>query len=218
MTSQQIIARLRTLIGNPNNREVPDRDLAGYIATSLTWLAEELKWDIRTDENIGIAADQLETPLPPDFTFMIWIEWNDVRLTPSSPWELDREGNWRSQASGTPSRWAIQGRTLILNPPPDATSITTDGSLSWRYIGSGGTLTSVGVPGLSDLDIQLLCYDAAIDWATVHTTPENQARVQAYTAQVARRLPPAKRRWENATSTYSPQIRPDTTMRTGSAR
>ncbi len=218
MTSQQIEARFRTLIGNPNNREVPSRDLSGFLTTSLTWLADELKWDIRTDENIGITADDPYVILPQDFTTMIWVEWNDVRLEAFSPTGLDREGNWRITPAGSPTRYAIEGRRLILNPAPDSTAITTDATISWRYIGSGGGLGTVGVPGLSDLDIQLLCYDAAIDWCTVHITPENQARVQAYTAQVARRLPPAKRRWENATQDYFPTIRPDTTSRMGGAR
>ncbi len=218
MTStDQIITRLRVLIGNPNNREVPNRDLNGFLATSLTWLSDELKWDVRTDDNIGITAGEPAVPLPQDFVTMIWVEWNDVRLDPTSMTNLDREGNWRIVPDANPTRFAIQGRTLILNPAPDAAAITTDASISWNYISSGGSVGTVGVPGLSDLDTQLLCYDAAVDWLTVHITPENQARVQAYTAQIARRLPPAKRRWENATE-YFPTIRPDTTARMGGAR
>ncbi len=217
MTAAQIRGELRRLLGVRAN-EVPDRELDSFLIPALDWLASELKFDIVTDENIGITAGQADVSLPSDFMVMLWVEWNGNRLTTDSVTDFDRTGNWRTATSGVPSLWGIQGRTLVLNPPPDAASVTTDATLSWRYMGCGQRLTEAGVPGLSDSDLLLVRYDSAIGWLSAHPTSENQAKIQAFTAQIARRLPAAKRRWENATLRYHPTIRPLTTDRFGGAR
>lgn len=199
---------MRELCGNVNVNEVSDRQLDSYLTASLTWLAAELKFDIVTDESIGLTADVAEYALPQDLLFLIWVEYGDPaqRLEPTSPYFMDREGNWRITPSSSPTRYAVQGRTLILNPAPSATAIATDSTLSWRYIGSGMKLPATGPQGLTDLDQQLLRYDAAVGWLSSRPTEENDARIKAYSAFIARRLPAAKRQHENPEVTHYPQI------------
>lgn len=206
MTLDQLRGEMRELIGNVTVNEVSDRQLDSYLVASLTWLAAELKFDIITDESVGLTADVAEYPIPSDALFWVWVEYNDQRLEPVSPYLLDREGNWRTTSSGTPTRYAIQGRTMIINPAPDSTSITTDSTLSWRYVGSGMKMPATGPQGLSDLDQQLLRYDAAVGWLSSRPTDENNARIQAYSAFIARRLPAAKRQHEEPQETNYPQI------------
>jgi hypothetical protein len=200
---------------NPSPEEVSDRLLDSCLADALSWLASELKYDIRTNEQIGLTAGQFEYPLPQDLSHVIWIEWNGKVLDPTSTYLVNATGgSWREQdANATLSEYAIQGRKLILLPPPSAAAITTDPYLSWRYIASGGEMGESGVPGLSDLDLQIARYQAACNWLTDHITAENltvfQAKIAAYTEMIARLLPNAKRRNNSPDVTYFPSWRLD---------
>lgn len=206
MTAAELRGETRRLLGVRAN-EVPDREIDSFLIPAIVWLAEQLKFDIVTDESIGISESQVEVPLPKDLSFMIWVEWNSTRLTPTSPYALDRDNpTWRSQTAATPTQFAIQGRNLILNPPPDSTSITADSTLSWRYISSGNRLPESGVAGLSESDEMLIRYDAAVGWLSAHISDENQAKVAAFSQQIKRRLPEAKRRWENAITPFYPSV------------
>ncbi len=216
MTLDVLRGEFRELIGNPRVSELSVRQIDSYLIGSLVWLAEELEFDIQTEEIIGLSADQVEVPLPPDLLFLLWVEYNETRLDAISYSELDRE-NWRIQESGTPARYAVLGRRLILNPPPDSTAITADETLSWRYIGSGARLTAQGPQGLSEGDLQLLRYDAALAWLSSHPSEENNAKGLAYTARVNRFLPAARKRWQQPVPTHSPQIVTENTGR-GAAR
>ena len=222
-TAAAIRSKLRRLIMNPSPEEVSDTLLDSCFADALAWLASELRFDIHTDEQIPLTAGQFEVPLPQDLAWLLWIEWNGKVLDPTSTFLVNGTGgSWRQQeANDSLSEYAIQGRKLILLPPPSATAITTDPYLSWRYIASGGEIGESGVPGLSDLDLQIARYQAACNWLTDHITAENlsvfQAKIAAYTEMIARLLPNAKRRANNPDVTHQWQWRLET-GRDGSAR
>jgi hypothetical protein len=218
VTAAELYGQIRRLCGASVN-ELPDSELLNYVVPSITWLAEQLKFDIRRDEHVGISADQLEVPLPSDLLWFISVEYNDLLLDPTSAYLLEKEGgNFRTVSSGTPTRYAVRGRNLILNPPADSTAIATDSTLTWTYIGSGGRLPETGIPGLSESDEMLIRYDSAINWLVAHPTDENRLKVGDYQKQVDRRLPEAKRRWERPQQTYYPQLQMNTRSRFGGAR
>jgi hypothetical protein len=64
-----------------------------------------------------------------------------------------------------------------------------------------------------------LKYDAAVNWLTAHPDPEgqNDKRIAGYTAQITRRLPAAKRRWEAPISAHAASWVPEV-YRSGSGR
>jgi hypothetical protein len=208
MTLAQLYAGIYDLIGT-NIREVPPGDLDGFILSSLSWLASELKFDIRTEENIGIEADQRELILPSDFGWLLWLEWNGTRLDPVSLSAGNRDGdNWHTLDSGTLREYAIQGRRLVLLPPADSDSIDTSATLSWRYIAIPTSLSPSGIPGLSEADQQLVRFDSAIQWLGAHPSEVSAAKIQAYTAEINRRLPAAKRRAEAPIESYAASFVP----------
>jgi hypothetical protein len=221
---------LRYLLGGPTVNEVPDRDLDQFIVPSLVWLASELQVDVIEDDDILLVADQTEYPLPRNMAWMIWVEYNHYVLKPTSTYAMNLNttnvstgvANWRSAASGTPTQYAIEGRNLILNPPASKDSIEGNPpflvpgikNLRWRWIGSADDGLEVsGTPELSDMDQQLVRYDAAIGYLSAHPTPENAERIKAYTAEIQRRLPSAKQRWAAPLTSFYPSHSPDTTGR-----
>lgn len=218
MTLAQLHSGIYDLIG-ANTREVPPSDLDPFILASLSWISSELKWDVRTDDGIGLEAEQREVVLPTSLGWLLWVEWNDTRLEPTSASADNRDGNnWRTLTSAdTLSKYAVQGRRLILMPPPSSDAITTDPTLSWRYIATPTSLPAEGVAGLSEMDQQLVRYDAAVGWLGAHPSETSGAKIQAFTAEIARRLPAAKRRWEAPVESYSASFRPFT-GRFGGAR
>ena len=50
-----------------------------------------------TDDNaIGLTADQVEYPLPPEVSWIVWAEWDGTKLEPNSTYGWEREGlGWR---------------------------------------------------------------------------------------------------------------------------
>lgn len=216
MTTAKLIGMVRRHLGVRAN-EAPDSEITVHLVSSLTWLAEELEHDVRTEEMVGLEADQQTVPLPESLLYVIYVELNDTRLDPISPSELDREGSWRTVDSGTPTRYAVQGRNLILNPPISSDSLTDDDTLTWCWIGSGERLPASGPVGLSTADQELLAYDAAIAWLSDHPSDTNLQKISAFTAQVNRRLPAARKRWQQPVDANFPQIVTDAMAR-GPAR
>jgi hypothetical protein len=160
--------------------------------------------------------------------WLIWVEYNHFILKPTSTYAMNLNTTnvstgvtpWRSAASGTPTQYAVEGRNLILNPPPSAASIAGSAgqagvtNIRWRWIGSSDDgLEVTGTPELSDMDQQLVRYDAAIGWLSAHPTPENSQRIAAYTAEIQRRLPAAKQRWAAPLTSFYPSFSPETTGR-----
>lgn len=190
---------------------------------SLVWLASELQVDINEDDAIPLVADQFAYTLPRNLAWMIWVELNGNLLTPTSTFAMNLNTSnvvtggftsWRSAPSGTPVQYAIEGRDLILNPPPSSGFVATTKTLRWRWIGASDEGWQMdGTPQLSDMDQQLVRYDSAIGWLSAHPSQDNQARIQAYTAEIQRRLPAAKQRWSNPSLGFYPRFTPENSGR-----
>ena len=227
MTADQLRGTLRLLIGNPTVNEVPALELDHFINPSLVWLASELQMDVIEDDDILLVANQIEYPLPRNMAWMIWVEYNHYLLKPTSTYAVNLNTtnvsggtiNWRSAEAGTPTQYAIEGRNLILNPPASQDSILGNPPflvpgvkyLRWRWIGSADDGLEVsGTPELSDMDQQLVRYDAAIGWLSAHPTDDNTKRIAAYTAEIQRRLPAAKQRWAAPLTSFYPTFSPET--------
>ena len=99
-------------------------------------------------------------------------------------------------------------------------------SMVWRYVSAGtqwAQQSEIGMgvqgsPALTALDEDLVRYDAAVAWCGAHPSPDNQQRQQSYLEEIKRRLPEAKRRWENQIMGFLPTARPDTSGRLQAAR
>lgn len=224
------------MIGNVEQNQVPDRELTEFLSRSLSFLADYLKFVIVTDTTVPLVANQMEYPLPKTFLYMQWVEIGGQLLQPTSTWAINSGQrttqstpvgpDWRTAVPSKPLLYAVEGRELILNPPPDSGTAASFPTMVWRYIGTGTEwaeqseigMGQAGIPSISDADEDLVTYEAAIQWCAAHPSPENKARLDEYRIEVGRRLPAAKRRWENMIRDYAPTWRPDTSGRMYAAR
>jgi hypothetical protein len=238
-----LIGKLRRRVGNPTQNEVPDRELQETLSSSLEWLAGYLRFCQVTDLDIPLVSSQMEYTIPRDCLYMSWVQIGQNLLQPTSTWAINsgavttqtaqQSRSWLTATPSTPTRYAIEGRELILNPPPSATFVAATPFMSWRYIGTDSIWTEQsevgmgvnGSPGLSALDEDLVMYYAASEWLgmrLVNVKPDQLPPIQAQIAelkdQISRRLPEAKRRWEARISDYLPTARPDTSGRMYAAR
>lgn len=222
MTLDKLVGSTRRLIGSPSNNTVPEREIIEFLIPSIQWLAGHLKFDISTDTNISLVADQREYQLVPGLLYFVFVEINGLLLDPTSVWDLNSSSSnslpnfggsgqtWRTIPSGIPTRYACQGRSLILWPPATADFVAATPTMTWRYISSGAYfttegsvgLTPQGIPSLTDLDLAVVRYDAALAWLSAHMLgmkqeelPAIQGTIEAYKSEIARRLPECKRRW-----------------------
>ncbi len=219
MTSAELRGMVRQYSGNPSVNQVPDRELDLFIRPALVWLANVLRWvEVITDNSLALSTGQAEYPLPRGFAWLIWVEMNGQILTPTTTFALNaRGGDWRTTPNALPTQCAIEGRTLILNPAPDAATVAAYPTFAWRYIGTGDDLVASGTPELSEMDQQLVYMQSASSWLEAHPSDENQIRIQNYARKIESLLPIAKQRWENAIVNLYPTLRPDTKGRlTGS--
>lgn len=243
MTLGRLVGRLRRRVGQPSQNEVPDFELIQTLSSSLEWLAGYLKFCQVTDLEVPLAANQMEYAIPKDLLYMSWVLLGQNLLQPTSTWAINsgavttqssqQSGSWLTAVPSIPTRYAIEGRELILNPPPSATFVATTPVMAWRYIGTGSLWTDQneigmgqeGSPSLSALDEDLVMYFAAAEWlgmrlvnAPADRLPGIQAQIAELKDQISRRLPEAKRRWETRISDYLPTARPDTSGRLYAAR
>lgn len=189
------------------------------LISALQWLADELHYDVREDDTmILLVAGQRRYPLMEDMAMPIWVAHNDLKLTPASAKEWDRDDvDYRASPSGTPSEWAVVGRELWLHPPPDATALDNSPTLSLRWIAYPTKVPQGGPRGLPELDQRLAAYQAALFWLWSHPSEENQARADNYTGIVERLLGSANRRHAFPIEEHEPSFAPDI-YRQGAAR
>ncbi len=216
-TLDQLCGGMRKRIGNPDIREAPDRELSDFLQHAWEWVAAELDLSVTTDTTtLALTADVMELALPSDALILLFVEWNGVRLKGSSVFEWDRAGvDWRGSASVDVLReYAVQGRKLILYPPPSSTAVSTDSALTVRYYAQGATLatSSTAAPSLSEGDQMLVVERAAWQWNMLRSgeqPPLGQAalaRANANQASLSQLLPQAKRRWQTQVIDAQPGI------------
>jgi hypothetical protein len=211
MNRAEMYGELRELIGNPDPNDVTNRQLESMIIPALERLAVELKYFVRTDTTFTLVEDQLEYILPDDLLSMILVEWNQIRIQPSSIYQWDREGlDYRRIPSSVPKEYAIRSRTLLLGPPASAAAIATDPNLTIQYIASTPGMDGGGTIGLGNLDQQLVLYWAAVRYCRSHPSDENNARMQGYMQEIAEQLPAARKAAQNRSEDYFPHFHPQT--------
>lgn len=174
MTDLEALAQLRVRIGDPSKNEVSNETLRMFFTSALQRLAHELKWNVPPATTITVAAQDYAVPLPDDLMWLLWVEANNLRLQPDSANRLILDSfSWRDQQPGTPSRYVIQGRTLILIPPP-----ASDTEFTFSYIANSDGLQPGGITALPDADFQCAIYDAAIEFLSMFPgdTPEAQQK------------------------------------------
>jgi hypothetical protein len=200
MTDRALLGNLRELIGNPATTETNDKQLLSHINASLAWMAETLRYRIVTDEQaIALVASQRAYPLPSQFSRMLWCEWNDTRLEPTSTFRSEKLGtDWRTiAAADVLTEYAIEGREIIFIPPPSSAAVSAAGTVAMRYIAAPEELGADGDAGLWELDYQVVLYKAAIRWLRSHPSDTHLAMIQGYKEELAELVGAAKRRRMN---------------------
>lgn len=222
MTERVLLSEFRERIGAPSPNDVSDRRLRSYSTSAMEWLAGEVGSNVRTDEfSLVINSSTNEYPLPSDLLSMVWMEWNGTRLEPASISERDRDQeNWRTLTASSPTQYAIQGRSVILLPPPSASAVSTDSIISYRYIASATPIGPDGPHGLSEADSWVIVWRSAYEFCIANPSEENAARVAAYAPVVGELLLRSKQRWGAGSQTdfLTPQFKVDVGSRTGGAR
>lgn len=227
-TLDSLRSEFRKRIGNPDVREAPDRDLDSFLQRAWEWVAGELDLSVTTDTStLALTADTMELALPSDLLIILFVEWNGVRLKGSSVFEWDRAGvDWRGAASvDTLREYAVQGRKLILYPPPSSDAVTTDSAMTVRYYTQGAALasSSAAAPSLGEGDQMLVVERAAWQWNMLRAGEPKplgtaaMSRAQANQASLAQLMIQAKRRWQIQVIDAQPGIT-FRTRRTGAPR
>lgn len=200
MTDTELVSHLRERVGSPSVDTVSERRLREYLASALEWLAGELEFHVRTlPDALSLTAETYEYPLPADCLRVLWLEWNETKLEPGSVASWVRDGrDWRNATAGNPTGYAVEGRQLVLYPPPSSDAVTTDGAVTLSYLATSPGVDASGVPGLTNTDLWCAVYAAAIEYLGNHPTDENQARLPHCREQLALRLPQARARHADA--------------------
>lgn len=208
MTQAALYRSFRRLAGNLKINDVPDTEIQEVINSALEWLAQKLKYSIRTEAlAIALVEDQREYPLTEDVLWLLWVDWNDRRLQPASVFAWDQAAvNWQHAASGTPLEYAVRGRRLILYPPPSDDAVDTDGYLSYSYIAATPGVTAAGALELSRSDQRLALLQASWEWCLTHPSEENAARGQGLLSLRDEMLTDAERAARNPIREYAPRI------------
>lgn len=177
MTDLEAIAEFRLCVGDLSPNVLSPETIRRFYVRALERLASELQWNIPPATTITVAADVYQVPLPDDLLWLLWVEANGLRLTPSevNRWIRDSQ-NWQTTPSGTPSLFAVQARQLLFNPPPGSET-----QFTFSYIANSPGLQSAGVTGLPDQDFRVAIRDAAMEWLAMNSG-ENDAEMKRRTA------------------------------------
>lgn len=196
MTEAELYSEVRELIGNPQVNEVSNRQLRKYLIGACEWLADQLKYAVVTDDSaILLVEDQVEYSLPSELCWIVWVEWNAIKLDPATTYGWEREGTgWRSTTASLPASFAVEGRRLLLNPPPSDDAIDTDSLLSIRYISNTPGLAPGGPPQMGAMDQQALIFKAAHRYCIAHPSDLNNARMVNYDRELSGLMARAKGR------------------------
>lgn len=201
-------AVFRQLTGNPPERDVSRRTIQRHLQNGVNWVASELEIPKRTDTTtFALVADQFEGYLLPSEALQVQeVMWNGrhVDYTSIEEWRRDRVA-WRTATSGDPREVAVDGREMIVYPPPSAGAISTDANLVVRYLSSTFLITDGGVPGFGDADVLLAIYAAAQEWLSFNNMDGSKTNLIAQVEKfIAMRLPTAKARYARMLDDYQP--------------
>lgn len=208
MNLVEMFSRFREHVGNPGVDAVSERQITEYVTDAFYWLADQLQQTYTADQTtLQLVAGQFEYPLPDNVSQVVRVDWNDQPLTPASTYKWDREETpWRHGTAGRPAEFAIEGRRLILYPPPDAGNIATAGYLHYRYLAATSGLDEGGAPGVVHNDqVLAVCY-AALLYLRARPTEENLPRQQGLEKTVKEWLAGALRRAHTPSLRYEPQV------------
>jgi hypothetical protein len=205
----EILANVREQCGKLTLDQVSDADLHRQVKRAFNWAADRWQSLFATqDYGVLLVEDQFRYPLPPNFLHLVLVEHNNERLTPASVHQWQRDGvDYRNATSGTPRQFAVQGRQLLLYPPPSDDAITDDGFVALNYVRS---LVGAELPDWADLDLDVVEYKAAVYWLGVNPgrdEPTQKARgvlLQTNQAFLEERLIQADRRQANAIQDFNP--------------
>lgn len=196
MTHAEMLAELRQLIGSPGLDQVTNRALESRLWSAADSLADSLGYRVVTQTNMfALTAGTYEHALPADLNRILWVRWNGKFLDAGDlrAWQRDKK-DWRTATSGNPSAFAVEGRSLILFPPPSADAITTDGYLDMSFLACAAAPASGGTAGLSDSDLWCLIFKAAVEWLGVNPSQDNAIRFQTCGTELLLRVDRAKAR------------------------
>ena len=220
------LTRLRVMIGNVSEDSEFARDwiLLEHLRNGLETWADQLEYK-RDTRTITLTAGVQEYNLPADFMLMVWVEHNNIMLTPRTTFEWELRGtDWRDVDDDTPTEYAVEGRKFILTPAPDADAITDSAVADYRMIISPGGLDSQGASWLSDADTRLALMYAALEWCESNPdhpqhpeTHGNNARAASLLRRIGEALPPAKKRQHEPIEDHAGSMQM-TTYRSGMAR
>lgn len=136
MTGEKIIDIARRL-SRVTKTKLSDSDALLYLNIGIKEFSS-LVHGIYTEASVSVVSGDEESDLPADFTEIMYVLWND---------DLLQKGSWEGmydRDSGTPTKYAIVGRRLRLNPIPSA-----NGTVNIFYYGIPVDLTAVSeTPGI----------------------------------------------------------------------
>lgn len=190
-------------------RDVPLRELETRLAAAAAALGAKLQWVIKEEtQALRLAADQVEYVLPADVDLILAASWGTTTLTPFSARAEDRDlSSWRLTASvSNPSQYAVEGRTLLLNPPPSADAIETDPFLRFRYVGCPSGYDLADGRYLGESERWLLVYRTCIDYLTRENKPEKAGMLALARQNYEDMLPDAMGRTVNRVPGFQPPV------------
>jgi hypothetical protein len=223
MTQFEVLSQFRRRIGNPPQADVNDTTLLAFMEPHLLWLADELEYNVVTAPTLGLTSGDYQYPLPSGCLYILWAEWNGSRLTPGSiaAWTRDNV-DWRGATASTPTQYTVEGRTLLVQPPPGDDAVEEDPFLVLCYVAEG-SLTTAGVAGLTDSDLWAAIYRAAGEWLgmnpgdTQEKMAANAMRLKTNSVLFEQHFRQAKQRREKPIATEETRFRVQT-RRQGAAR
>lgn len=168
----ELRTRFRLLANEPSALALANSDIDLLFDQAARETNQELRYFYRTDDDgIILVAGTGSYDLPEDCLEPVWLRWNGKQLTRSTveDWE-NREVPWRTQESAAPLEYALQGRSILFYPIPNAAAVTTAPSPVLRYVGNPDAFAATGPAQLAAQHYDLLVLRALAIW---HTTPQN---------------------------------------------
>jgi hypothetical protein len=205
----EILANVREQCGKLTLDQVSDEDLHRQVKRAFHWACDRWQTLFTTQpQAVALTEDGFRYPVPENFLHMVLVEHNGKRLTPSSVHQWQRDGaDYRNAASGYPQEFAIQGRQLLIYPPPSEDALDDDGFLTLNYV---RCTVGAELPDWADLDLDAVEYKAAVYWLGVNpgkdevTQKTRSVLLQTNSAFLEERLVQADRRHANAIQDFYP--------------